>query len=56
MDAIWAPSSRVYEHKERLEHNTQKQIFKELERVREWSIEKGHGPMSVVVMNTVKLL
>ena len=45
-----------YEHKERLEQSTQRQIFKELERERERFIEKGHGAMSVVVMNIVKQL
>ena len=45
-----------YEHKERLERNTQRQIFKELERQREWFIEKHHGAMSVVMMNIVKQL
>ena len=52
-----------YEHKERLEHSTQKQIFKESdfrdrqrEREREWFIKKSHGPMSTVVMNIVRQL
>ena len=47
-----------YEHKERLEHSTQRQIFKELERDRDRERENGllKKAMSIVVMNIVKQL
>ena len=41
---VWEPSSR-YKHKERLEHSTQRKIFKELERERDRGRERHRERM-----------